>query len=49
MAKKLNKQQKEAKSLDFGSVVRQAQTGDALAIQQLNDMTANDIRLGLRK
>lgn len=43
MAKKLNKQQKQAKTLDFGSVVRQAQTGDALAIQQLKDMTANDI------
>jgi hypothetical protein len=45
MAKKtkLNKQQKEAKSLDFGSTLRKAQSGDALAIQQLNDMTANDI------
>lgn len=45
MAKKtkLNKQQKEAKSLDFGSTLRKAQSGDALAIQQLNDMSANDI------
>ena len=45
MAKKtkLNKQQKEAKALDFGSTLRKAQSGDALAIQQLKDMTANDI------
>lgn len=40
---KLNKQQKEAKTLDFGSVVRKAQSGDALALGQLKKLTANDI------
>lgn len=43
MAKKLNKQQKQAKTLDFGSVLRKAQSGDALAMKQLKDMTAADI------
>lgn len=41
--KKLNKQQKQAKTLDFGSLLRKAQSGDALAKKQLEDMTAGDI------
>ena len=41
--KKLNKQQKQAKTLDFGSTLRKAQSGDALAKKQLENMTAADI------
>jgi hypothetical protein len=40
---KLNKKQKEAKTLDFGSTVRKAQGGDALAAEQLKKLTAADI------
>jgi hypothetical protein len=39
----LNKKQKEAKTLDFGSTVRKAQSGDVLALGQLKELTANDI------
>lgn len=43
MAKKLNKQQKQAKSIDFGSLVRKARNGDTLALGQLKKLTAADI------
>lgn len=40
---KLNKQQKQAKTLDFGSVVRKAQSGDTLALGQLKNLDSGDI------
>lgn len=40
---KLNKKQKEAKKLDFGSTVRKARDGDALAAEQLKKLTPEDI------
>ena len=43
MTKKLNKQQKQAKSIDFGSLVRKARNGDTLALGQLKKLTAADI------
>lgn len=39
----LNKKQKEAKTLDFGSTVRKARNGDTLAAGQLKKLTAADI------
>ena len=43
MTKKLNKQQKQAKSIDFGSLIRKARNGDILALGQLKKLTAADI------